>query len=121
MTKIKIGNLVLAHNNGSFEELMKLNLKAKDAFVISRAIKKFSVEIEAYLKVRDEKIKEYGKEIDGKMAIGPDSENFSKYVEEMGEVETTEIEFDFEPLDINILGEEAISARTLVLLDFMFA
>lgn len=121
MTKIKIGDLVTAHNNKSFDELVNLNLKAKDAFIIAKAIKLFGSEVESYLKVRDEKIKEYGEEIDGKIAISHTSDNFSKFIEEMNEVETTEVELDFTPLSIDVLGENEISAKTLVILNFMFA
>lgn len=121
MIKIKLGLLVLAHTEGYLNELLNLKLKAKDAFLLSKAVKKIGEEVETYLKIRDQKVKELGTVEDGKEVLKSDSENFPKFIKEMAEIDQTEIELDFEPFSMDVLGDNYISPKTLLALEFMFA
>ena len=121
MIKITLGELVIAEQEGALVEIAKLDLKIKDAIKLTKILKKVTEELTVFRQARDEKIKKYGVEKDGSVVIESDSEYLSVFLAEINEVQGQVLEFDFEPISYDAIGEDSkIAAKTLLLLNFLF-
>ena len=121
MIKITLGELVIAEQEGALVEIAKLDLKIKDAIKLTKILKKVTEELTVFRQARDEKIKKYGVEKDGSVVIESDSEYLSVFLAEINEVQGQVLEFDFEPISYDTIGEDSkIAAKTLLLLNFLF-
>lgn len=121
MIKMTLGELVIAEQEGALVEIAKLDLKIKDAIKLTKVLKKVTEELSVFRQVRDEKIKKYGVEKDGNVVIESNSEHLETFLAEINEVQNNTLEFDFEPFEYEAIGDESkISAKTLLLLNFLF-
>ena len=121
MIKMTLGELVIAEQEGALVEIAKLDLKIKDAIKLTNVLKKVTEELSVFRQVRDEKIKKYGVQKDGNIIIEPNSEHLDTFLAEIKEVQNNILEFDFDPFEYEVIGDESkISAKTLLLLNFLF-
>ena len=121
MIKMTLGELVIAEQEGALVEIAKLDLKIKDAIKLTKVLKKVTEELSVFRQVRDEKIKKYGVEKDGNIIIEPNSEHLDTFLAEIKEVQNNTLEFDFDPFEYEVIGDESkISAKMLLLLNFLF-
>lgn len=125
---------------GSVEALNKLSetkLPAFTSFKLSKFLKEVSPDIENYHKIKKEKIEEYGTpqfkedgtpdtDKDGNQLYsfkkeGSDeiSENGKKYVEEMVEIENSEITTAIPEIKISDIGNSEIEPKDLIALNWL--
>jgi len=83
--------------------LTQINIKGKKSFDIAKQLKKAAEELDVFKKIKDEKIKFYGKEIETPQGPGhsiePDSENFPIFLKEMEEIVDQDSETNFPILE----------------------
>jgi hypothetical protein len=125
--KLKLGVLVNAQT--ALNDLASRQLIAKTAFRIGRNLKVIGNEIELYEKQRVELAKKYGtldaernqykfeKTVDGKSV--PDKESGEKFIAELNDLLTTEIEIAITPIPLSDLADVKMSAGDMTMLDWL--
>lgn len=124
MIKLKMAELL--QMGASVALLANTRVPAKTAYSISKFVKKTNEELTEYEKVRIDCLKKYA-ELDEEGNVKVDEsnnalfisdENKTSYIKEMDDFATsTEIEFDIDPIDINLLATVQLSANDLLALD----
>jgi hypothetical protein len=101
--------------------LIGKDLPIKSAWRLNKLIKVFNKElgdIEEFRKVLIEKLDTTGADKDGVVTVPKDK--MEQFVEEFGELLQTEIDVEFEPIDIDSVADIQISAKELMFLDKIF-
>lgn len=116
MLKIKLHEIV--NSVESIKDLQKVDFPVKVSYKIKRLVDKLNPILEAYNTKKNELIKEYGTETDGKITV-TDPEKFKLFIEKHTELVEVDEEIDFEPLKLEELGDVKIAPEKLA--SFMFA
>ena len=116
--KIKFDKII-----ASREALVKFldengKMPAEKAFKIAKALKLINNEIEAFDKVRNAKIKEYGEEKE-KGNFQVKNENIEKFQDELKPILEKEIDLDIEKIEIKDLKDE-IDVKLILPLEWLF-
>jgi hypothetical protein len=98
-------------------ELQKVDFPVKISYKIKRLVDKLNPILETYNTKKNDLIKEYGTETDGKLGV-TDPEKLPLFLEKHNELVTVEEEVDFEPIKIEELGDVKVAPEKLV--SFMF-
>ena len=114
--KIKLLDIVEYQKN--MGALTKVKLPVKVAYRISKLNNKIASEVKDYKEQEFNLIKELGEVVldtEGKETdnLRVTKENMPKYKEEVEKLLDLEVELDFEPIDINELGETTIEPSLL--------
>ena len=118
MKTTKLINLVEAYP--FVNSLLQIPVSALTAMEILDRVEVIKKEFEKYEKVRVSKVKEYGEVVVDGYNIPMNSPNLDKYQEEIDELLNKEISFDFEPLSIDIFGNQKIPSGMIGSLRFLF-
>jgi len=114
--KVKLETIVSARPK--LEKLFSLPLPAKTSYRVMRLMKKITSELKMFEQKRIDLVKKYGEPTENNKNIynvKPDEIlNFQK---DMQEVLDVEIEIEFEPLTLDMLGNNAMSASDLLELE----
>ena len=116
--KITLGQLNAALP--SLQKLAKLDLPIKIAFHISRFLKQAEIEGKTLADIRTKVLKDFGQptEETGQYRIPPEKiEDFKAKIEEL---QKEEVEFDFQPIILDDLGNISLSAQDILAIDFLF-
>jgi hypothetical protein len=97
----------------SLNVLMNLPLPAKDSYRLSLAAKTIQEKLVAYEQVRRGLVTKYGEKVDNEDVIRVKPENAAAFQKEMEGLLNEEIEVNFKPISIALLGENKISARDM--------
>ena len=118
--KIAVRTLVGSFN--SLQVLSSLKIPAKTAFKITRVMKKVKEEMDVFEELKRRLVDEYGIVEDNKefKVIPKDSEHFENVDSELNSVLDTEVEFSFEPISVEELGNVEIEPVHLHVLEYMF-
>lgn len=117
MIKVKISDIVNETENLKTLQTMKLPIKV--SYRIMRLINKLQSELTIYDTKRNELIKEFGEvNEEGNYSV-KDPEKIKEFTEKIKEVLEVEIEIDFEPIDVEMLGDLQVEPRLLT--PFIFA
>ena len=119
---MRIAVRTLVNSFNSLQVLSSQKIPAKTAFKITRVMKKVKEEVELFEELKKKLVDEYGVVEDNQefkvVPIG--SEHFDKVNSELNCVLDTEIEFLFEPISIEELGDIEIENVKINALEYMF-
>lgn len=124
--KIKLGQIVNAayapapETPSAFQALYQQPVKAHAAFRLKKIARDIALHVEMYEDTRLELCKKYGTldEETQNYKIEPDS--IERFTKEFHELLATEVEIDFEPLNVFALGDAKMSPSQLQVLDWLF-
>ena len=104
----------------SLQKLAQLDLPIKSAFRISRFLKQTENDVKALADIRTKILKEFGEPTDepGQFKVLPD--RIDDFKTELEKLQDEEIECDFQPISLEDLGNVALSAQDLLVIDFLF-
>ena len=116
--KITLGQLGAALP--SLQKLAQLDLPVKIAFRISRFLKQAETEGQTLATIRSRLLKEFGEPMkeSGQFRVLPDK--IDDFKAELEKLQSEEIEFNFQPISLENLGDIFLSAQDLLVLDFLF-
>ena len=119
---MKVKMLVLIKSLNSLKVLCSLKIPVKTSFKLSRLMKKINEEVTIYEELQKKLVDEYGVIGDDKefKVVSVGSEHYEKVNLELNEILDTEIEFDFEPINIEELGNIEIEPAHLHSLEHLF-
>lgn len=113
--KIKLHEIV--NSVESLKELQKVDFPVKVSYKIKRLVDKLNPILEAYGTKKNDLIKEYGTEVDGKVAV-TDPEKIPLFLEKHSELVDVDEEVEFEPIKLEEIGDIKIAPEKLV--SFLF-
>lgn len=123
---MKLSNEKLVNSIGVLSKLNNMELPIKISYALSKNISKIDAELTAYNVERQKLIEKYGeKDQEGKLKTKEDgtiditdSENWSKDLKELSEIEN---EIDINVIDLeNINADINITPGELMVIDYMF-
>lgn len=122
--------VTLINSVESLNKLMETKLPAKTSFKLSRFAQKLNPEVEAYYKLKNEKLKEYGTPLlneDGSPETDEkggekfkfEKEAGEKFIAEMQATEETEVTIEVPEIKIEDLGDISIEPKYLSVLEWL--
>ena len=111
--EIRLGDIV--GNVENIQELQKVKLPVKVSYKIMRLANKLDPILKSFNSSKDELIKEYGEknENDDNFTV-KDPVKLSEYVKKLGELLDTKEQVEFEPINVEDLGDVVLEAKLLV-------
>lgn len=99
--------------------LMEKEIPIKAAWKLNRLIKNFDKELGDIEGFRVDLIKKLGKETpEGDISVP--NEKMEEFVNGFNELLMTEVEVEFEPIDVNVFGDIQMSSRDMMAMDKLF-
>lgn len=114
---MKLSKLLQSH-----QDVSKLKLPTNLAFDMVKVAKRVNEEVEAFNQVRNDKIKEFGKEkTEGKgdCQITPEMETWEQFIKEINELSEKEIEIDLPEISREDIKNDSIEVEVLMRLDWL--
>lgn len=109
---IKIKEIV--SNVENIKELQSIKLPIKISYKLSKLIGKIQPELDIYNEKRDELVKEYGDKQEDDTFKVTDPNKIKSFIEKINDLVEIEVEIDFEPIDIEDLGDISIPPKNLI-------
>ena len=107
-------------SQGSLSKLLSKELPIKTAYTLGKLFIKIKSELQQYYQYRDNLIKKYGKEENGKYSIESSNENFEEFKKGHIELLSIPVDINFEPLELESLGDIKLSAMDMGNLEMFF-
>lgn len=93
-----------------------LECKGVVGYKVARNYRMIFEELKEYHQIKENLFRKYGEEKDGKLIINKFSDNFSKYLCEIEEIENQEVEFSFKLIDDNELEKSDLTSKQMLFL-----
>lgn len=117
MIKVTLGEVWESRN--SIDYLLSLKMPIKEAYRLAKNLKEVAAEVEHIEERRIELVRKYGEaQDDGRVAVT--RENLNDFNLEVSELMAVEIEFDFEPLELETLENNSSSVDKLLPILWLF-
>ena len=97
----------------SLESLMNVPLPAKESYRLGLVAKQIQDKLVVYEQTRHKIVTKYGEKIESEGVIRVKPENAEQFGREMEGLLAEEIEVNFTPISISLLGESKMSARDM--------
>lgn len=85
-------------------------------YKIARNYRMILEELKEYHQIKEDLFRKYGEEENGKLIINKFSDNFSKYLAEIEEIENQDVEFSFKLIDDEELEKSNLTSRQILFL-----
>ena len=96
-----------------------LETKGIVGFKIARNYRMIEDELKEYIQKKQELFMKYGNEVEGKLIIEKDSENYPLFLQEIKPYEEQEVEFNFRKITEEELAQSELTAAQMLLLGEM--
>ena len=107
---------------GSLSKLLSKELPVKTAYTLGKLFNKVKSELQQYYQHRDNLIKKYGKEKDGTHTIeASDKDAVEKFTKDNEELLSVTVKLDYEPVNLDALGNVSISPIDMGNLEMFFS
>ena len=101
-------------SDSQLKNILEVKLPIKIAYKLNKLAKKLQAETAGYNELRVKLVKELGEKTDEKTDIWQvKTENLQEFSDKINELFKTEVEIDFEPLNIEVLGDISIEPKNL--------
>jgi hypothetical protein len=109
--EITLGELL--NGKEPLEKLVNLEINIRTAFRLSKVITKVNTELQLFEEKRMELVNKYGTaDDDGNVTVS--QENIAAFQNELGELISLEVALDFEPVDIDEIGDVKMTAAEMM-------
>lgn len=115
--KIALGEIRMMKD--PMRALLEKELPLKVSWRLNKLVKAFDKELQGIEDGRVSLVKKYGVEDDTKNVRVPE-DKMPSFIQEFNEFLSEEVEFEFEPISVDVIGDVNISAKDLMVLDKLF-
>ena len=98
--------------------LLDKELPVKASWKLNKLIRFFDGELESIERFRIQLVKKYGVDVDGTTKVL--EENMPNFVNELNDLLSEEVEYEYEPIPVDVLGDITISTRDMMSLEKIF-
>jgi hypothetical protein len=106
---------------GSLSKLLNKELPVKTAYTLGKLFNNVKSELQQYYQHRDNLIKKYGREKDGTYSIeASDKDAVEKFVKDNDELLSVMVKLDYDPVNLDALGNVSISPIDMGNLEVFF-